>query len=292
MTDFLFIKDYKDIEKYRLSFNQLANRIFGLDFEMWYQRGCWNDRYICYSFLHNEQVIANLSVSLMDIIHNQQLYKAVQIGTVMTDPAYRNQGLSRELMNIVIEEYRLSCTFIYLYANKSVLGFYTKFGFTKVVEPSFSYDLPETLTGEGDYRKLNINNEEDWSLLLKLSESRIPVSSKYGVINAGAIFTWYCLNIFHEDIYYLKDLNVIVIYQQEDHILHLYDIVSSKEVGLNELIKLLPINGVNKVMMHYHPGDHASNIDKSYVHAEDTLFIYPITDYIHSDMKLPKIAQA
>ena len=146
MTEYQFIKDYKSTEPYRLSFNELAHQTFRIDFEHWYQQGCWKDRYICYSFLHNDKVIANVSVNLMDIILNQLTYKAIQLGTVMTDPAYRNQGLSRRLMEIIIEEYRSECDFMYLYANKTVLDFYTKFGFSQVPEPSYTFDLKTTIS--------------------------------------------------------------------------------------------------------------------------------------------------
>ncbi|MEX1030692.1 MAG: GNAT family N-acetyltransferase [Paenibacillaceae bacterium] len=244
MTQFQFIKDYKGIEQYRLSFNELAHRTFGIDFESWYQRGCWNDRYINYSFLHEHKVIANVSVNLMDIILDRQVYSAVQIGTVMTDPAYRNQGLSRRLMEIVIEKYRTSCNFMYLFANKSVLNFYSKFGFTQALEPTYSFDLKPVVTNIPIIRKLNIHSQEDWNLLLKLHSLRTPISSQCGVMNAEGIFTWYCLNVFSDDIYVLEDLSTVVIYQQEGHLLHLYDIVSAKEVRLSELVKLLPIQGM------------------------------------------------
>lgn len=39
MSNYQFIKDYKDNEQYRLSFNNLAKTIFELDFELWYQQG-------------------------------------------------------------------------------------------------------------------------------------------------------------------------------------------------------------------------------------------------------------
>lgn len=45
-----FIKDYKQDDARRASFNRLADSIFGIQFEEWYQQGFWNDNYICYSF--------------------------------------------------------------------------------------------------------------------------------------------------------------------------------------------------------------------------------------------------
>lgn len=39
------IKDYRDHMGLRHSFNELAGRTFGLDFENWYQNGFWGDAY-------------------------------------------------------------------------------------------------------------------------------------------------------------------------------------------------------------------------------------------------------
>ncbi|SFS40842.1 GNAT family N-acetyltransferase [Paenibacillus sp. 453mf] len=293
MSEYQLIKNYKDQENYRLSFNHLANQIFGIDFENWYQKSCWNDRYICYSFLHSDKVIANLSVSFMDIILNNQVYSAIQIGTVMTDPEYRNQGLSRRLMEIVMEEYQTRYSFIYLYANKSVLNFYTKFGFKKVIEPSYSLKLTVTSTDKTKIRKMDISTKEDWELLMELNSARRPISNKCGIMNAEGIFSWYCLNIFYDDIYLITDLKTVIIYQQEGNLLHLYDVVSIKEVRLNELIEMIPIEGVSKVLVHFKPDEENEKyISKFYVEPDDTLFIYPVSERIHSDMKLPKIAQA
>ena len=53
-----FISDYKNDPAYRLSFNELAGKTFGIDFEKWYQLGFWNDRYVCYSFAEGNRIVA------------------------------------------------------------------------------------------------------------------------------------------------------------------------------------------------------------------------------------------
>ena len=62
------IYDYQNILEYRLSFNELTNKVFAMNFEKWYNKGGWNDRYICYSFAQENKIVANASVSKMDII--------------------------------------------------------------------------------------------------------------------------------------------------------------------------------------------------------------------------------
>ncbi|MEB9735185.1 GNAT family N-acetyltransferase [Bacillus cereus] len=138
MNEYQLISDYKQNEKYKESFNDLAKHVFELDFKGWYDRGCWNDNYICYSYVDGDKVIANTSINKMNVISNGKEYKAIQLGTVMTHPDYRHQGLATKLMNHIIKKYEKNYNFIYLFANDTVLEFYPKFGFEKVQESSFS----------------------------------------------------------------------------------------------------------------------------------------------------------
>lgn len=62
MKNYTFIHDYKDVPLYRHSFNQLASETFGIDFEQWYLDGHWNDRYICYSYMYDNLLEANLRI--------------------------------------------------------------------------------------------------------------------------------------------------------------------------------------------------------------------------------------
>jgi hypothetical protein len=66
--DYEFIKDYKQHADLRISFNELAGLVFEIDFERWYRLGFWNDRYQCYSFLKDGQVVSHVSVNLMELI--------------------------------------------------------------------------------------------------------------------------------------------------------------------------------------------------------------------------------
>jgi hypothetical protein len=88
MTSFAMVHDYKKNDDLRKSFNELAQRIFGIDFEVWYQGDYWNDNYICYSYTDHGRVIANVSVNTLQLVVNGQRINALQIGTVMTHPDY------------------------------------------------------------------------------------------------------------------------------------------------------------------------------------------------------------
>lgn len=120
MKDYQFIKDYKEQEHYRNSFNQLVERTYGFNFEAWYQLGAWNENYQCYSYLAKNEVIANVSINHMQIRYQGESYPMIQIGTVMTHPDYQNQGLIRELIKKLKQITKIKWEdFTYLQMNKS-----------------------------------------------------------------------------------------------------------------------------------------------------------------------------
>ena len=79
-----FAIDYSNVKKIRNSFNQLTQETFGFNFEKWHIEGYWRDRYIPYSILDGEKVVANVSVNIIDFVLNQEKTRFIQLGTFMT----------------------------------------------------------------------------------------------------------------------------------------------------------------------------------------------------------------
>ncbi len=52
MQKFDYVFDYKSENVLRLSFNNMTQQVFGIDFENWYQKGFWSENYICHSIVH------------------------------------------------------------------------------------------------------------------------------------------------------------------------------------------------------------------------------------------------
>lgn len=106
---YFFEVNYKENGILRNSFNELAERTFGINFEKWYKEGYWSDSYIPYSLVYNNRVVTNVSVSIMDVIIQGDEKRYIQIGTVMTDEKFKNKGLSRFLMEKIIVPSIITC---------------------------------------------------------------------------------------------------------------------------------------------------------------------------------------
>ncbi|KOS68262.1 GNAT family acetyltransferase [Lysinibacillus contaminans] len=283
MSDYQLISDYKDVAKYKESFNELAKYVFELDFKEWYDKGYWNDDYICYSYIDGDQIIANASVNKMIVIANGKEYQAIQIGTVMTHPDYRQQGLAAKLMDHIIEKYEKDYDFIYLFANDTVLDFYPKFGFEQVQESSFrlkASDVKKQLTKKSALRKLDVNNQADFELLKEFAAKRIPVSSILGVKNNEHLLMFYFILVFNDAIYYIEEEDVIVIMEQEENQLHIFDIISKKSVDIDFILNYFISANTEMIHFYFTPDYDCKNLLTEFItESEDTLFVRPSSKF-------------
>ncbi|WP_375102789.1 GNAT family N-acetyltransferase [Paenibacillus sp. RS8] len=296
MSDYPLISDYKHNQKYRESFNTLAKMIFGIDFTPWIEHRGWNDKYICYSFIDQDQVIANASINIMTIVLNQTEYHAIQIGTVMTHPDYRMQGLSRKLIDHIIAKYEHEYDFIYLFANDSALDFYPKFGFERMQESSFSIKasyLRNQMSKTSSVRRLSMNNSVDFTLLKQFAEERIPVSSILSVIENEHQLLFYFILPFHDSFYYIEEADVVVIFRHEDQQLHIFDILSTTSIDINAILHSI-VSPETEVIHFYFTPDYAiDHLETELVpQSEDTLFMRPLLKELPKHFMFPITSHA
>lgn len=251
--EYIFIKDFKDNVLLRKSYNALTQKTYGFDFEQWYQAGYWGNSYVPYSLMDGENIVANVAINIIDFLVSGETKRYIQIGTVMTDSAYRNQGLSRYLMDRIIAEWKDKCHMLYLFANDSVLDFYPKFGFTTAVEYQYSKNIAkanEFITAEKLDMSLNHNRE----LVVKKINDSIAISKLSMLKNVGLVM-FYCTSFMSNNVYYLREEDVIAIAEFQGDTLHLQDIFSSSEVNLDDIIKALTNKEVKKVVLGFAPKD-------------------------------------
>ncbi|MEB2301421.1 GNAT family N-acetyltransferase [Lysinibacillus xylanilyticus] len=279
MTNYQLIYDYKDNQNYRESFNELAKLVFDLDFSQWYEKGCWNDQYICYSYIDGERVIANASISKMTVAVNGKVYKAIQVGTVMTHPDYRHKGLARKLMNDIIDKYEEQCEFIYLFANETVLDFYPKFGFSRVQESRYFINADKLKKKSNTMiRKLDAENNNDLSLLKLYAKERIPSSSILGVKNNESLLMFYFLIAFPHSIYFIEEEDVIVLFEKEGEELHLFDVLSRSNIDVEEVLGYITTSDIKRIIFHFIPD--CQDLESEVIEAEDdVLFIRPMIKF-------------
>lgn len=281
---YTFIKDFKDKALFRKSYNTLTQKTYGFDFEQWYQSGYWGSGYMPYSLLDGENIVANVSSSIVDCLVLGETKRYIQIGTVMTDPDYQNQGLARYLMERVIEEWNSKCDMIYLFANDSVLDFYPKFGFTSVSE----YQYSKTITNDNEVtvaEKLDMSLEDNRELVIDKINNSISMSKLTMMKNVGLVM-FYCTSFMSDKVYYLSQQDVIAIAELQGDTLYLQDIFSLSAVDLDSVIKSLTNKEVNAVVLGFIPNDIDSYFVNLLEEDDTTLFVMKDKADLFKDNKL------
>lgn len=289
MEQYKLVSGYRNDENLKDSFNALAMKTFGLDFRGWYNKGYWNDDYIPYSFVDGGKVIANASVFKMSVIIHGIAYNGIQIGTVMTDEAYRNQGLSKKLMEQIMKEHENTCDFMYLFANDTVLDFYPRFGFTRLNESEFYLEAAKSSIQRNKETKLKkLTIENDLALLERYAQNRSVNSSILDVADNGSLLMFYFTLVFRDNIFFLEELETVVLMAEEENTLHIYDIISLKGTDSKAVLAIILNETVEKIVFHF-TSDFAIEGMKAIVIANDSdaLFVLMKKPLLEGNFKFP-----
>ena len=231
-SEFSLLIGYRDIDPARFSFNELARKTFGLDFERWYRSGYWTKQYIPYSLAKEGQVVANVSVSFMPVNVDGAPMTMAQIGTVMTDPAFMGRGLCRILMETVLEEWTPKVDDVYLFANDATLDFYPKFGFRKSAEACSSAAV--RTSGPARMQKLDMDSAENLAKVERAVRGTRGVS-RLRVNNAGLVM-FHLTGPLRENVYSDPLTNAIIVAEPEGENLRVDDVFCEDAVNLDDAV--------------------------------------------------------
>lgn len=269
-------KEYKFIigncedDSFRMSFNSLTEKTFGFNFEEWYKNGYWKNQYIPYSLMDGESVVSNVSVSTMDMEVFGKTKRYIQLGTVMTDTDYRNQGLLKVIIEKVIAEWKSKCELIYLFANDSVLDFYPKYGFTKLEQYQCT-KLVNKMDKHGVARKLDMSDVGDRSLVYDKVKDSCSLS-KVCMHGNPELIMFYCTLFMKDSVYYIKEYDSVVIANFNEDTIEVLDIFCEKEVSIDEILNYLVNENIKREKLYFTPKE-AEIYVKTKLEGEDTLFV-------------------
>ena len=269
--DYTFLIGYQREGQYRKALNDQVGKIFGLSFEDWYQAGYWNEKYTPYTLFDGEQVVANISINIMDfnVLGEQKRY--IQIGIFLTNDDYRGQGLSRFLMEYVLQEWNDQCDLIYLFANRTVLEMYPKYGFTFVKEYVYSKSIEESARQGTGFEKLNMDLQANRDRLYDYAKNSQPFGKLSMSENADLVM-FYCTSSLKDNVYYIKALDLIVVAMFNEGQLHLWDVFGKREVDLDQVINTLAGSEIKNVLLGFTPKDSSGYEVKELV-SDDILFV-------------------
>ncbi len=288
--NYILTNSISENDALRHSYNSLAEKTFGLSFEEFYQNGYWTDKYIPYSLIDDGRVIANASVNILKSRYNGLEKRCIQIGTVMTDPDYRKQGLSRYLIERILSEWKEKCDTMYLFANDSVLDFYPKFGFVKAVEHQCSSPITPT---EGRVRKLDMSRASDRAFLKRYYTKSNPYSA-LTIEDNYELLMFYCASSMKDRVYFLEDFDAVIIASNKNEILTCYDIFSNGGHALIDMVSRVAESQIRTVFFGFTPAEHASFHSQILEEEDTTLFVLKGKDnwFVDHQVMFPALSHA
>lgn len=263
--------EIRDNVQLRESFFRLGHATFSLDYTDWNRFGYWDDTYVPYTMEVDGEIVANVSISKSTLVVDGVTYKAAQIGGVMTAPKYRGQGLSRRLMEEVLNE-TVDMDLVYLFANRTVLDYYPKFGFEKREQITYLLNASKLQFVPQQVKKLNLQDAGSRKLLFDYATHRVPVSATLSMLQHESIVMFHALNVYDHCTYVIPSLNVIVMAEQKDETLHVYDVISTHYVALEKVLAALPIN-VPNIELYFTPNENGLSYEKIAIVEDGAMFV-------------------
>ncbi|MBU3200869.1 GNAT family N-acetyltransferase [Clostridium estertheticum] len=264
-----FIIGTGEDDKFRISFNALTKKTFGFDFEQWYQYGYWKNQFLPYSLMDGDVVVSNVSVNIMNFEVLGKSKRYIQLGTVMTDVAYRNKGLGRVIMEKIIEEWKDKCDLLYLFANDSVLNFYPKFGFTTLNQ----YQCTKFISKHdknGLVKKLDMTNKCDRALVY--DKANVPSSlAKISMCGNAELIMFYCTLDMTDSVYYIQDYDAVIIANFVGDTIEVLNVFCKEDILLDKMLDYLVDENIKREKLYFTPKETDSYLIKP-VEGEGTLF--------------------
>lgn len=251
MSEYTVIKNYRKDDAFRGSFNELAKKTFGIDFEDWYQNGYWTDKYNPYSIVMDGKVVANVSVNRTDFEWNGEVKHYIQLGTVMTDETYRNRGLIRKIMEEIDADYEGKVDGVYLFANNEVLNFYPKFGFATIKQYDYVKNVENTL--DATAQKVDMDNKEHWDRLQELIKNSYHQSA-FEMLDNSELNMFYISKYMQDNVYYCEDCDAYVVAEIEKNELIINMVISEREQDLNHIAECFG-KDIQSVVLGFTPKD-------------------------------------
>lgn len=286
--EYRLIKQVRDHEILRRSFMELADKVFGISFQRWYEQGYWTDRYIPYVIAKGERVIACAAANRMKLLWHGRESAQIQIGTVMTDPDYRNRGLSAALIKEILSDFQDCCHGFYLFANSTVLDFYPKFGFARKVE--YEHIVP-VVKAKCFFEKLDMEEERGRETLRRC----YALSNPYGALNMvdnRGLLMFYAGGFLKDCVHYCPQIDTVCIAQQEGDMLLCHDIFGKGGLPLEEILGALAPPGVEKAVLGFTPLNADGFLCRA-VEGDDALFVLEKKDpFAGEKFRYPSLSHA
>ncbi len=243
-----YIKGYQNNERLIKSFHSFTQKVFGFDLIEWRNGGYWSDNYIPHSLVLDDSIVANISVSIMQLQVLGREFPAIQLGSVGVLPEFRGKGLSRIVMENVLEEYT-HFPLIFLFANHGVTDYYPRFGFKRIKEFSPKINVSSCSKNKPSPVKIPISSE----LLKRLIDENLQHSEIIDARKNNSIYWFHLMYNYHDSIYYIKEKDVVFIAEYKGERVTLVDVLSKDKIQFKDIEEYIKKEETKEIYFQFTP---------------------------------------
>lgn len=229
-----------DVEK-RQAWVDLLRDIFGLDFAWFSSLNIWPEDYRSFAYMDGAVIAANVSFSPLPLMLDGQLVQAGELQGVATRPAYRSQGLFRDLMGRALSYADAQGQLTFLSTGTPAL--YEVFGFRILTEHHFTGRLEIASPWQRDIaiRPVQIETLADIALVRRLFQHRLPVSALFGLVKNEEVFFTNAMTHKDWQLSYLPAADCVVVWDRQGSRRRLLDILGQRFPSMAELAAALDL---------------------------------------------------
>jgi predicted N-acetyltransferase YhbS len=280
---------HTDVEWHE-AFLKFVPRIFPrVSYRSWYEHGGWDADYVAYALVDGDSIVANASLSRNDLVLQGENIEGWQLGAVGTLPDHRGQGLQNQLIPRLLAQTRAD-ELVFLFANHQVIDFYPRFGFVRAQECLFRAEHRATPESPA-LRALDLASEDDHALLRRIAAKAEPVTTLFGARDYAGTILWYWSNFYPKGLRYLPESDAILIVDQSDELLRIYDVLTSTPIALAAQIPRLISKPITQLEFGFTPTRYWPSAVPGSDYTDSPLFVRGPNRLPDRAFKFPMLAQ-
>jgi len=263
----------------------------GRTFRPWSERGGWTSDYEVFAAVDSDcRVVSTVGRLRMRFLFRGVACDGWQLATVATRPGWRRQGLSRRLIDWVLDESEIEGHPIILFGNDSVVDFYPRFGFRRVVQWHFT-DIYPVEAAKRPAVRLDIRRSDDRRFLAHHCSRALPSGRCFGARDYYSALLFH-LTIQELPVYWLDREQAVVIAGHEGDRLVIHDLLPTQAFDLRAALPQLAAATATSISFGFDPKDWwPSAATLCALPSNDHLFVRGSIDPPDGAFRFPDLAQ-
>jgi hypothetical protein len=200
--------------------------------------------------MDGDRIASTIGRSRMRLVVDGQVQTGFQLGAVATLEPYRRQGYARQLMDWVIQE---SAGPLILFANRTAVAFYPKFGFTRVAQRRSTAACVVQPSGAPAVR-CDVSSPAERARLAALCARARPIRGPLTTRDYGWIALWN-LCCGPAVAFWLPGLDAVVATSVEPGRLIIHDVIAPAPFSLRDMVPSLVTQPIAEVEFLFDPED-------------------------------------